>query len=133
MRGSVTGFKAGDKVKVWFDGGRQDARTRSPSPRRPAARGNRVLILARRGLHRRSRRTRRPLAGPKYLAYYTDALADAGIPADVYDIDAQGRTRADPLGVLGHYKAVVWYTGDDIVTAIRARRAGSLEAVRRPS
>ena len=33
---------------------------------------------------------------------------------DVYDIDARGRTAPDPLGVLSHYDAVVWYTGDDV-------------------
>ncbi len=54
-----------------------------------------------------------PLPGPSFLSTYTDALADAGIPADVYDIDAANRTQADLLGVLSHYKAVVWYTGTD--------------------
>ena len=35
---------------------------------------------------------------------------------DVYDVDAHGRTAPDNLGVLSHYDAVVWYTGDDVVT-----------------
>ena len=35
---------------------------------------------------------------------------------DVYDVDARTRRRPDWLGVLSHYKAVVWYTGDDYVT-----------------
>ena len=34
---------------------------------------------------------------------------------DVYDVDAHGRRAPDPLGVLGHYSHVVWYTGDDYV------------------
>ena len=38
------------------------------------------------------------------------------IALDVYDVDANGRTAPDPLGVLGHYDAVIWYTGDDLVT-----------------
>ena len=85
-------------------------RTRSRSRPRPHGRGNHVLILSRRGLHG-------PVAehgagaGPSFLATYLDALADAGIPADVYDIDANGRNHADLLGVLGHYQAVIWYTG----------------------
>ena len=115
MRGSVTGFKAGDKVKVWFEAGGKSsdpftftASARGPRQPRPRAVG--------RGLHAASRRTPRPFAGPAALATYTDALADAGIPADVYDIDAQGRTQADLLGILSHYKAVVWYTSlDDFV------------------
>ena len=35
---------------------------------------------------------------------------------DVYDVDAHGRTAPDALGVLNHYDAVVWYTGNDTVT-----------------
>jgi hypothetical protein len=31
-------------------------------------------------------------------------------------VDAHGRTAPDALGVLSHYDAVVWYTGDDVVT-----------------
>jgi hypothetical protein len=58
--------------------------------------------------------------GPHYLDYYLTALADNGVRADVYDVDDRGRTAPDHLGVLSHYDAVLWYTGDDIVT----RRAG---------
>ena len=35
---------------------------------------------------------------------------------DVYDVDVHGRTAPDNLGVLSHYDAVLWYTGDDVVT-----------------
>ena len=52
----------------------------------------------------------------RYLSYYEDALAANGIGYDVYDVDANGRKAPTPLGVLSHYKAVVWYTGDDIIT-----------------
>ncbi len=40
--------------------------------------------------------------------------------ADVYDVDARGRKAPDQLGVLSHYRGVIWYSGDDIVT----RKAG---------
>jgi Zinc carboxypeptidase/Immune inhibitor A-like, MAM domain len=53
---------------------------------------------------------------PNYLSYYTNALADNGVSYDVYDFDAMGRKAPDPLGVLSHYDAVVWYTGNDNVT-----------------
>jgi len=56
------------------------------------------------------------VTAPKYLSYYTDALTANGITYDVYDVDAQGRKAPDALGVLSHYDAVVWYTGDDTVT-----------------
>jgi hypothetical protein len=115
MRGSVEGFTAGQKVKVWFTtaGGKStDPFTFTASS---LGRGNRVLVLAAEDYTGLSPNTA-PFAGPSYLSTYMDALADAGIPADVYDIDASARTQADLLGVLSHYKAVVWYTGlDDYV------------------
>jgi Immune inhibitor A peptidase M6 len=40
---------------------------------------------------------------------------------DVYDIDARGRQAPDPLGVLSHYDAVIWYTGNDNITRARPR------------
>ncbi len=43
-------------------------------------------------------------------------MAANGIGADVYDVDAMGRKAPDALGVLSHYKAVIWYTGNDTVT-----------------
>ena len=39
----------------------------------------------------------------------------AGYTSDVYDFDTQGRKAPHPLGVLSHYNAVVWETGDDII------------------
>ena len=44
----------------------------------------------------------------------------------MYDYDAEGRKAPDALGVLSHYDAVIWYTGNDNVTRDRpdARRGG---------
>ena len=53
---------------------------------------------------------------PNYLDYYGQALADNGVAYDVYDYDAMGRKAPDPLGVLSHYDAVIWETGNDNVT-----------------
>ncbi|RKQ93616.1 zinc carboxypeptidase [Solirubrobacter pauli] len=111
MRGSVSGFKAGDKVKVWFEAGGKsaDAFTFTASP---LGRGSQVLVLAAEDYSGTSPNAA-PGTGPSYLSTYLEALGDAGIPADVYDFDAQGRNLADLHGVLGHYKAVIWYTGVD--------------------
>jgi hypothetical protein len=44
---------------------------------------------------------------------------------DVYDVDAHDRTAPDNLGVLSHYDAVLWYTGDDNVTREPGWAAGN--------
>jgi Zinc carboxypeptidase len=54
--------------------------------------------------------------GPFYLSWYADALAAKGIDFDVYDYDEMGRKAPDPIGVLSHYDAVIWYTGNDLTT-----------------
>ena len=62
---------------------------------------------------------------PNFLSYYTDALTANGIEFDVYDTDARGRIAPDHLGVLGHYDAVVWYTGNDLLTRIPGQPGGT--------
>ncbi|MGR2751849.1 M14 family zinc carboxypeptidase [Agromyces arachidis] len=112
MSGVVTGTSPGDTVEVWFEGGGEtsdsfDYEMISDSDAD-------VLVLAAEDYTGAS-----PGIGgtsPAYLSYYTDALDENGTSYDVYDVDARGRTAADALGVLSHYDAVVWYTGDDIVT-----------------
>ena len=54
--------------------------------------------------------------GPTYLTYYTDALDANGVAYDIYDVDKRGNRSPDWLGVLSHYDAVIWYTGDDYLT-----------------
>ena len=113
MRGSVTGTSPGDTVEVWFEGGG----AQSPSFTYSAAveSDNDVLILSAEDYSGQSPGP--PYATePLYLSYFEDALAANGIGYDVYDVDARGRSAATALGVLSHYDAVVWYTGEDIIT-----------------
>jgi hypothetical protein len=111
MRGNVTGTNPGDSVEVWFEGG--GARSESFTYEAVSETGNRMLVVAAEDYSGAS-----PVqaAGPHYLSYYLEALAANGIAADVYDVDQRGRNAPDHIGVLGHYDAVIWYTGDDIVT-----------------
>ena len=51
-----------------------------------------------------------------FLSFYTDALTANGVEFDVYDVDANGRTAPDNVGVLSYYDAVIFYTGNDVVT-----------------
>ena len=52
---------------------------------------------------------------PKYADEHVAAVQAAGYDADVYDVDANNRTEPHHLGVLGHYDAVVWESGDDFI------------------
>ncbi len=114
MRGTVTGTNVGDKVEVWFeDADNAAAKSESFTYTAVAESGRRVLVVAAEDYTGISPAYKR---GPLYLSYYLDALAANGYAADVYDVDANGRTAPSPLGVLGHYDAVVWYTGDDVIT-----------------
>jgi len=111
MRGEVTGTEPGDSVEVWFEGG--GAASDSFTYEAAVESDNRVLIVANEDYTGAS-----PVQtpGPHYLSYYQDALAANGIGADVYDVDARGRKASTALGVLSHYDAVIWYTGDDVIT-----------------
>jgi Zinc carboxypeptidase len=112
VTGDVTGTAPGNRVEVWFEGGGE----RSDSFFYTAASesGNRVLILAAEDYTGASQLASPGPHPPRYLEFYTGALN--GVPFDVYDVDARGRTAPDALGVLSHYDAVLWYTGDDLVT-----------------
>jgi zinc carboxypeptidase len=125
MRGQVTGARPDDRVEVWFEAGGQ----RSPSFTYRVERtyAGRVLVVMA-GDHTAPRTgaqaavagigPRLPVAEPNSAADERDrtavlqALSAAGIPADVYDVDVHGRQAPDPLGVLGHYRAVVYVTDE---------------------
>jgi murein tripeptide amidase MpaA len=113
MSGVVRGTDPGDSVEVWFEGGHR--RSESFTYQVASDSGRRVLVLAAEDYTGAS-----PVyadqTGPSFLSFYTDALEANGVAFDVYDVDANGRTAPDALGVLSHYDAVIWYTGDDIVT-----------------
>jgi len=120
MRGTVTGTSPGDSVEVWFEGGGQ--KSESFTYQAVAESNARMLVVAAEDYTGAS--PVQPVTSPRYLQYYLDALAANGIAADVYDVDARGRTAPDQLGVLSHYDGVIWYTGDDIVTREGDGRAG---------
>jgi len=106
----VTGTDPGDTVEVWFEGG---GRTSSSFTYEAVSDSDRrTLIMAAEDYSGVSP----PQApGPHYLDKYEQALAENGIEYDVYDVDAHDRTAPDALGVLSHYDAVLWYTGDDVI------------------
>jgi Zinc carboxypeptidase len=123
MRGVVTGTDPGDSVEVWFEGGGQ--RSDSFTYQAVSETGNPVLVVAAEDYTGASP-VQAP-GGPHYVDTYTAALAANGQQADVYDIDAAGRVAPDALGVLSHYDAVVWETGDDLVTRAASRAGGNVD------
>ena len=123
MRGVVTGTDPGDSVEVWFEGGGEVSD--SFTYQAVSESGNRVLVVAAEDYTGAS-----PVqdpAGPHFVDTYTDALAANGQQADVYDIDAADRIAPDALGVLSHYDAVVWETGNDLVTRTAGRAGGNAD------
>jgi Zinc carboxypeptidase len=116
LRGDVTGVDPGDEVEVWFTAGGANSEPFTYEVESDS--GNDVLILAAEdysGNVGSAPSPNTPYPGPKYLDSYKTALEDAGIGYDVYDVDAHSRTAPSYLGVLRHYRAVVWYTGDDLL------------------
>ena len=120
MSGTVTGTSPGDSVEVWFEGGGETSDSFTYTAAVESS--NDVLILSAEDYTGASPGQ---TPGPHYLSYYGDALAANGIGYDVYDVDARGRQAPTALGVLSHYDAVVWYTGDDVVTRELGWAAGN--------
>jgi hypothetical protein len=115
LRGSVTGATAGDTVKVWFEA--HGKRSASFTYTQRLNSGADVLVLASEdATGNSSDPASAPGTASKYVASYTQALADAGRSHQVWDTDANGRKAPSPLGTLSHYRAVVWETGDDLYT-----------------
>ena len=123
MRGVVTGTDPGDSVEVWFEGGGQ--RSDSFTYQAVSESGNRVLVVAAEDYTGAS--PAQDQTGPHFVTQYVDALAANGQQADVYDIDAAGRTAPDALGVLSHYGTVIWETGNDLVTRTAGRGGGNVD------
>ncbi|HEX9824943.1 MAG TPA: M14 family metallopeptidase, partial [Actinomycetota bacterium] len=111
MRGMVTGTSPGDEVEVWFKGEKEESEHFTYTA--VSETGADVLVMAAEDY---SGVSPAQGPGPHHLGFFTDALDAAGVSYDVYDVDANGRTSPDALGVLSHYDAVIWYTGDDIIT-----------------
>ena len=124
LRGQVTGVKAGDSVQVWFGHGNTTSDPFTYTVK--STTGNPVLLMpAEDYTGMVSDVGAAPYPGPLYQDDYQAALDAAGISYDVYDVDANGRTAASALGVLSHYKAVIWETGEDTYVREPGQPGGS--------
>lgn len=131
--GKVFAIKPGNRVKVWFTGRervvnkkgkRKKRKVRSPAFNFDVVSETSadVLIVAAEDYTGASPDQ---ASGPSYLDAYRQALDAAGYSHAVYDVDARGRKVPDPLGVLSHFDAVVWYTGDDVITRAKGMPPGT--------
>src|SRR4051794_26277872 len=113
LRATVTGFSQGDNVDVWFTAGSHSSTPFTFNAEKSKA-GDVLVMAAEDYSGNTNIFGEGPRPGPEFLAYYTQALQDLGVPFDVWDVDAKGRKAPDPIGVLSHYKSVIWYTADDL-------------------
>ncbi len=118
-RGQVRGASPGDEVEVWFTATRSGASVQSERFTYSLASdtGDDVLVIANEDYEGVDPKYPGSVKNPKYDETHLQALEDAGYTADVWDVDAQGVPH--DLGVLGHYDAVLWYLGDNRLTADR--------------
>ncbi|GAA4441894.1 M14 family metallopeptidase [Phytohabitans houttuyneae] len=126
LRGKVTGAKPGDRVEVWFTGRKAKSGVVASEHFTytvGADIGGDVLVLAAEDVTGLS-----PVQGvttAKYADEHVAAINKAGYSTDVYDFDTQGRKAPHHLGVLSHYKAVVWETGDDVIMRSQGQVPGT--------
>ena len=116
-RGTVQGAGPGDSVEVWFNA---IARAKGPVESDhftysvASDTGAQALIIANEDYTGVNPTYPAGTDSPKYVDDYAAALDANGISHDTWDVDAQGVPH--PLGVLGHYDAVVWELGDNRLT-----------------
>jgi hypothetical protein len=116
FRGVVRGTRPGDKVKVWFSGerNRRDVSSEPFSYTVKQNTGAKVLVLADEDYKGVNPTYPPGTNAPLYAQQYLNAIRAAGYSADLWDTDADGVPH--DLGVLSHYKAIVWYLGDNRYT-----------------
>ena len=114
-RGNVRGADPGDNVEVWFSAIEPRAQGYVESEHFTytvaADSGADVLIVANEDYTGVNPTYPAGTTAPKYADDYAAALDANGISHETFDVDAQGVPH--PLGVLGHFDAVVWEIGDD--------------------
>ncbi|MFI7700087.1 M14 family zinc carboxypeptidase [Nonomuraea sp. NPDC049480] len=113
-RSYVIGAKPGDKVEVWFEGLKRGSGQASSShftytlAKDSAAK---VLVVANEDYTGLNPDYPPSVTAPKYAAKYQQALKAAGYASETWDVDSQGVPHH--LGVLSHFKALVWELGDN--------------------
>ena len=129
FRGTVRGVKPGQSVEVWFTGKKKSRSgwSHSDADRNGGRKvesehfsytlqrdGGSVLVLANEDYEGYNPGAPTGATAPKYAQQYVDALSASGVSSAVWDVSKQGVPH--DLGVLSHFRAVVWYLGDNRLT-----------------
>jgi len=124
LRGTVPRQQPGDKVTVWFTArGVQSSESFTYTVADQI--GGDVLVLAAEDVTGISPANTDGATSARYADEHVAAFKAAGYSADVYDLDTHGRAAPHPLGVLSHYRAVLWETGDDIIPRAAGQPSGT--------
>ncbi len=125
FRGTIAA-EPGDQVEVWFTGVNAGVGTGNAVVKTVPFTytvhddiGGDVLILAAEDVTGLS--PVQGLTSAQYVDEYASSLDAAGFSSDVYDFDVMDREAPHHLGVLSHYEAVVWETGNDIILRSRSQ------------
>lgn len=118
-RGSVDNSKPGDSVEVWYTAkkpgkGKVESEHFTYKVATDVEQGADVLVIANEDYKGVNPTYPPGTNAPKYANEYLDAVRAGGHKPALWDVDQQGVP--DALGVLGHFKAVVWYLGDNRLT-----------------
>jgi Zinc carboxypeptidase/Immune inhibitor A peptidase M6 len=116
-RGTVQGARPNDSVEVWFSGvesRRGLVQSEHFTYTLASDSGARTLIVADEDYTGVNPTYPPGTNAPKYVDHYAAALDANGVTHETFDMDAQGVPH--PLGVLGHFDAVVWELGDNRLT-----------------
>lgn len=117
--GTVPNSKPGDSVEVWYTAnkpgkGKVESEHFTYQVATNVEQGAEVLVIANEDYKGVNPTYPAGTNAPKYADEYLNAARAAGVKTAFWDVDQQGVP--DAHGVLGHFKAVVWYLGDNRLT-----------------
>ena len=116
-RGTVRGTRPGDSVEVWFNAiepRRGFVESEHFTYTQHSASDAQALVVADEDYTGVNPTYPAGTDAPKYADEYAAALDANGVSHATFDVDAQGVPH--PLGVLGHFDAVIWELGDNRLT-----------------
>ena len=131
MRANITGLQAGRLGRGVVHRRRQEVGVVHLHGREVAKAGDVLVMAAEDYSGNTNLFGQGPRPGPEYLSYYTTGAGRTrASPMTSTTSTRAAARRPSPIGVLSHYKAVIWYTANDLYVREpdAARRHGQLEA-----